>query len=114
MCLPISTHSKQHFLDRCQYSSHLYNYFKNEIGLDVINIFKKLNRNISAHYSSNVKILKKIKYNKLKLVHCNFSDINSNFDKDIMKKFPDNYDSIINLVGYIDNKSFKNFDWIVV
>ena len=46
----------------------------------------------------------------MKLVHCNFSDINSNFDKDIMKKFPDNYDSIINLVGYIDNKSFKNFD----
>ena len=33
---------------------------------------------------------------------------NSNIEKLITKKFNGKYDSIINLVGYIDNKGFEN------
>ena len=43
----------------------------------------------------------------LNLVKLNFvSHSNFNIEKLITKKFNEKYDSIINLVGYIDNKSF--------
>ena len=57
------------------------------------------------HYHLNSKIIKKIKHK------CNFirADLaSSNYEK-ILKKFNNNYDIVINLVGYISGKSFEKF-----
>ena len=57
------------------------------------------------HYHSNSKIIKKIKH-KCSFIKADLA--NSNYEK-ILKKFNNNYDIIINLVGYISAKSFEQF-----
>ena len=77
-----------------------------DIGIEVINIFLKKNWNITAHYSSNLNPLKKFK-EKINLIKFDFKN-EKNIEQKINKKFKGNFHSIINLVGYIDNKNYKN------
>ncbi len=77
-----------------------------DIGVEVINLFLKKNWNITAHYSSNLNSLKKFK-EKINLIKFDFKN-EKNIEQKINKKFKGNFHSIINLVGYIDNKSHKN------
>ena len=60
---------------------------------------------ISLHYNTNSKILKNLKY-KCKLIRADLSNSN---EKNIIKNFKNNYDIIINLVGYISRNSFEIF-----
>ena len=61
---------------------------------------------LDIHYNSNLSNLEKIKL-KGNTIKANFETININ---NLSKKFRKNYDIIINLVGFIDNISFKNFN----
>ena len=82
-----------------------------DIGIEVVKSFLNLNWNVSAHYSKSNKKLKIIKQKakNLKLIQFNFFNYNSSrIEYLIKKKFNNKYDSIVNLIGYIDNKSFKN------
>ena len=82
-----------------------------DIGIEVVKSFLNLNWNVSAHYSKSNKKLKIIKQKSknLKLIQFNFFNYNSSrIEYLIKKKFNNKYDSIVNLIGYIDNKSFKN------
>jgi 3-oxoacyl-[acyl-carrier protein] reductase len=83
-----------------------------DIGVEVINIFMKKNWSITAHYNSNLNALKKFK-GKIKLIKFDFEN-KKNVEKLINKKFESNFHSIINLIGYVDNKSFKNTDYISI
>ena len=75
-----------------------------DIGMKLLNIFlKDGSYKVDLHYNSYSKIKKNLKYN---LIKADFSK--SNY-KSTLKKFKNNYDIIINLIGYIDNKSFNNF-----
>ena len=77
-----------------------------DIGLELINKFlEKDTYQIDLHYHSNIKNIKKIK-NKWNLIKADLST--SNY-KNTLKKFDKNYDIIVNLVGYINNKSFEKF-----
>jgi 3-oxoacyl-[acyl-carrier protein] reductase len=82
-----------------------------DIGIEVVKNFLRLNWNVTAQFFKNKKklnILKKRSKN-LNLIKFNFSDlVNLRAEKLISKKFRGNYDSIINLIGYVDNKSFEN------
>ena len=81
-----------------------------DIGMEVVNLFLKLNWEITAHFFKNKKkleILKK-KSNNLNLIKFDFSKHSNGIEKIISKKFNKKYDSIINLVGYTDNKGFEN------
>ena len=81
-----------------------------DIGIEVIKIFLKLNWNVSAHYFKNktkLNLLKK-KSKNLNLIKLDFSKANPRVEILIKKNFKDKYDSIINLIGYIDNKGYEN------
>ena len=81
-----------------------------DIGIEVIKIFLKLNWNVSAHYFKNktkLNLLKK-KSKNLNLIKLDFSKANPKVEILIKKNFKDKYDSIINLIGYIDNKGYEN------
>ena len=81
-----------------------------DIGIEVIKIFLKLNWNVSAHYfknKTNLNLLKKKSKNQ-KLIKLDFSKANPRIEILIKKNFKDKYDSIINLIGYIDNKGYEN------
>jgi len=81
-----------------------------DIAVEVIKELLTLKWQITAHYSKHDKNLKQFK-NKIDLLRFDFSNIkNLNIDKKIKNEFKDKYDVIINLVGYIDNKSFSNTD----
>ncbi len=76
-----------------------------DIGYALIKKLKNIEKvNIHAHY--NKKFNKKNYYNKIKLIKKNFSTLNI---KKLNNVFDNNYDIIINLVGYISNQSFLNF-----
>jgi NAD(P)-dependent dehydrogenase (short-subunit alcohol dehydrogenase family) len=82
-----------------------------DIGIEVVKSFLNLNWNVSAHYSKSNKKLKilKQKSKNLKLIQFNFLNYNSSrIEYLIKKKFNNKCDSIVNLIGYIDNKSFRN------
>ena len=80
-----------------------------DIGTEVVKDFLNMNWDVTAHYFKNKKKLKKLKNKKLKLIHANFMKFNEkNTEKIISKKFSKKYDALINLVGYVDNKSFEN------
>ena len=80
-----------------------------DIGIEVVKDFLNMNWDVTAHYFKNKKKLKKLKNKKLKLIHANFMKFNEkNTEKIISKKFSKKYDALINLVGYVDNKSFEN------
>ena len=81
-----------------------------DIGIEVIKDFLKVGWNVTAHFFKNKKKLKLLqkKSKNLDIIQFNFSKINENkLEKLISQKFKKNYDSIINLVGFIDNKSFE-------
>lgn len=79
-----------------------------DIGIKVVNLFLKNNWNVDAHYFKNKSQLSKIKTGRLKIINANFNNFNIK-NKDItFKKFSSNYSSIVNLIGFIDNKSFEN------
>jgi len=81
-----------------------------DIGIEVVKIFLMRNWNVSAHFfksKKNLKILRK-KFKNLNFIKFNFD--NKSFvktEKLMLKKFNSKYDSVINLIGYIDNKSFE-------
>ena len=81
-----------------------------DIGIEVVKNFLKLKWKVTAHCSKNKKkleILKKTSKN-LNIIKFNFAYYNNlNIEKLMIKKFSGRYDSIINLVGYIDNKGFE-------
>jgi 3-oxoacyl-[acyl-carrier protein] reductase len=77
-----------------------------DIGLELTKKFlNKKNYNVDLHYYSNSKIVINLKH-KCKFIRANLS---TNDSKSIIKKFDDNYDIIVNLVGYISGKSFEKF-----
>ena len=79
-----------------------------DIGLDLIRNLLKKHYTIYAHYSGNKTNLKKINNKKLKLIKLNFNKLNlNNADIHLKKNFTFKYDIIINLVGYVDQKSFE-------
>ena len=75
-----------------------------DIGEELIKILKsKKELNLILHYNTNPIFFRK--YNKkFKLIKSNFK---SDSVESINKSFNNNYDIIINLIGYIDNISFK-------
>ena len=81
-----------------------------DIGIEVVKNFLKLKWEVTAHCSKNKKkleFLKKTSKN-LNIIKFNFAYYNNlNIEKLMIKKFSGRYDSIINLVGYIDNKGFE-------
>ena len=81
-----------------------------DIGIEVVKIFLKLQWKVTAQYYKNKKNLLVLKnYKNLNLIKFNFA--NDKYlisEKLIIKKFNEKYDSIINLVGYVDNKGFEN------
>ena len=82
-----------------------------DIGVEVVKIFLKLQWKVTAHFFKNKKKLETIKKTSknLNLIKFNFLNYkNFNVEKLMRKKFNEKYDSIINLVGYIDNKGFEN------
>ena len=83
-----------------------------DIGIEVVKMILNLDWNVTAHYFKNKKKLEVLKKNSanLKLLNFDFSKKNKEVEKMITKKFNERYDSIINLVGYIDNKGFENTD----
>ena len=81
-----------------------------DIGIEVIKIFLKLNWNVSAHYFKNktkLNLLKE-KSKNLNLIKLDFSKADPRIETLIKKNLKDKYDSIINLIGYIDNKGYEN------
>jgi len=82
-----------------------------DIGIEVVKNFLKINWNVSAQFNKNKKKLEflKKKSQNLNLIKFNFSNSkNLYIEKKISKRFNRKYDSIINLIGYVDNKSFEN------
>ena len=79
-----------------------------DIGVEVVKDFLNLNWNVTAHFNKNSKKLKIIqrKSKNLKLTQFNFANYNSLTENLIYKKFNKKYDSIINLICYLDSKSF--------
>ena len=80
-----------------------------DIGIEVINILLKKDWSITAHYNSNLNSLKRFE-GKINLIKFDFKN-DKNVEKKINKKFKGNFHSIINLIGYIDNKSYKNTNY---
>ena len=81
-----------------------------DIGIEVVRSFLVLKWEVTAHFFKNKKKLEKLKkdYRNLNLVKLDLSNFNnSNIETLIRKKFNNKYDSIINLIGYVDNKSFE-------
>jgi 3-oxoacyl-[acyl-carrier protein] reductase len=79
-----------------------------DIGLATVNLFLKNGWTVYYHYNSSKK--KKLKNNKnLKYLKLNFLDSEKKIDYKLKYLSRIKFDSVINLVGYIDNKSFKNF-----
>ena len=82
-----------------------------DIGVEVVKEFIKKGWKISAHFFKNKKKLDGLKknYKNLNLIKFNFSSYkNFKIEKLITKKFNKKYDSVVNLIGYIDNKGFEN------
>jgi len=82
-----------------------------DIGIEVVKNFLNLNWLVTAQLFKNKKKLEFLKKDSkdLKLIKFNFLTYkNEQIEKKIKKEFNGKYDSIINLIGYVDNKSFEN------
>jgi len=82
-----------------------------DIGIEVIKNFLQLKWKVTAHFLKNKKKLKFLrkKSKNLNIIKFNFSNYrNLAVEKLMAKKFNGKYDSVINLIGYVDNKSFEN------
>ena len=81
-----------------------------DIGIEVVKNFLQLKWEVTAHFHKNKKrleILKKSSKN-LNFVQLDFRPHkNLNIEKLIIKKFSGRYDSVINLIGYVDNVGFQ-------
>ena len=76
-----------------------------DIGLQLLkNLVNDENFKIHVHY--NKKFSKKNIQENIKLIKKDLSKINS---KNLNKVFDNNYDIIVNLVGYVSKQSFSNF-----
>ncbi len=76
-----------------------------DIGLQLLkNLANEENFKIHVHY--NKKFSKKNIQENIKLIKKDLSKINS---KNLKKVFDNNYDIIVNLVGYVSKQSFSNF-----
>jgi len=76
-----------------------------DIGLQLLkNLANDENFKINVHY--NKKFSKKNIQENIKLIKKDLSKINS---KNLNKVFDNNYDIIVNLVGYVSKQSFSNF-----
>ena len=81
-----------------------------DIGIVLAEKFLKNNWFVFCHYFSNKNKLEKLqfKYEKIKLIKMNFNFKNySSFKTEINKKFNFSINSYVNLIGYVDNKSFN-------
>lgn len=77
-----------------------------DIGLFLVEELVKLNNyEITLHHNKEFNLKKNIK-KKLKLIKADLIKIKN---KNLKKKFGNNYDVIINLVGYLSNNTFLNF-----
>ena len=77
-----------------------------DIGLELAKKFiENSSHQVNLHYNSNFGILKKIKH-KSNLIKADLSKVNV---KGLLNKFDNNYDIIINLIGFIDSKPFEKF-----
>ncbi len=77
-----------------------------DIGIQLLSkVIEDGNFIIHVHY--NKKFLKSFKHTNIKLIK---KDLNLVNKKNLNKIFDNNYDLIINLVGYVSNQSFSNFD----
>ena len=82
-----------------------------DIGIEVVKKFLQLKWKVTAHFLKNRKKLDflKKKSKNLNIIKFDFSNYNNlNIEKLMVKKFNGRYDSIVNLVGYVDNKGFEN------
>ncbi len=78
-----------------------------DIGIELVKIFLiKKNYNIHIHYNSNFINVKKFSRN-CKLIKADLSS--SNYKKNL-KKFNNDYDIVVNLIGYMNGKSFEKFN----
>ena len=74
-----------------------------DIGCELAKILLENDCILHLHYFNNKNILERTNSKKIKLIKSNFATTKKNL---ILKKFDNNYDIIINLIGYIDNKNF--------
>ena len=74
-----------------------------DIGISVINEYLLNDYLVFAHYNSNIK---NFNSNRVKWIRCNFKNETS-FNAFFSKIKHNNFSSIINLVGYIDNKTLE-------
>ena len=82
-----------------------------DIGIEVVKNFLKMKWTVTAHFFKNKKKLKNLKKDSknLNIIECNFANYNNlNVENLVVKKFSRKYDSIVNLIGYVDNKGFEN------
>lgn len=82
-----------------------------DIGIEVVKNFLKMKWTVTAHFFKNKKKLKNLKKDSknLNIIGFNFANYNNlNVENLVVKKFSRKYDSIINLIGYVDNKGFEN------
>ncbi len=77
-----------------------------DIGIVLIDKLIKI-KNYELHVHYNKKFPKKKYISKIKLIKKNLFDINI---KKLSNSFDNDYDIIINLVGYVSNQSFSNFN----
>ena len=77
-----------------------------DIGTELISKLLKIT-DVLLHIHHNKKNFKIKKNNKIKFIKKDLSNLN---DKNLIKYFDDDYDIIINLVGYISNQSFLRFN----
>ena len=78
-----------------------------DIGAELARIYIQKNKyNLYLHYHSNLKNIKSFT-NRCNFIKADLSEIN---EKKIIKKFDNDYDIIINLVGYISGRSFEQFN----
>ena len=80
-----------------------------DIGVQLIKKLLQNNWIVYAHYNKSKKVLNNLK-NQIKLININFLNSNVQIKKQIKKIQAIHFDAYINLVGFIDNKSFENFD----
>ena len=79
-----------------------------DIGIELAKYFLQKNWQVTIHGYSNLNKIKKIYKNNFNYIELDFSKVKD--DKILKDKFKDNFNSVINLVGYIDNQDFDTFN----
>lgn len=79
-----------------------------DIGIEATSLFLKNNWHVIAHFNSSKKKLQQLKkdYRNIEFIKFDFKK-KKNINIRIKKAFNHGYHSIINLVGFIDNKSYE-------